>query len=187
MNVVSNPFRAAMAAIAALSALALLAASGWQAIGDAQPCPWCTLQRLVFWATLVVSAVAFVATGARRRNEPSRGAALRVGIAGSIAAIALTGIAAAGYQSFLLVDTGSCALTFADRVMDATGLPQAWPFMFAATGPCGDANVPVAGIPMSVWSLALFVAVFAAAVAAAAAALRGREPAPGPQRVAQAR
>ena len=91
-----------------------------------------------------------------------RGALL--GMSGSVILMAVAGIAAAGWQSFGPIDAAGCALTLADRIVQATGLDVRLPLMFSATANCDEANVPLLGIPFAIWSLLTF-AVIAAVMA----------------------
>jgi disulfide bond formation protein DsbB len=114
---------------------------------DMQPCPWCVLQRLVF-----VAIGAWALLGAL---VPARSA--RVVSAIGVSLLAGCGIAAALWQHFVAAASASCNLTFADRVMNATGLNERFPEVFAAYASCADAAVSLAGIPYEFYSLALFV------------------------------
>jgi disulfide bond formation protein DsbB len=114
---------------------------------DMQPCPWCVLQRLVFVA---IGAWALLGT-----LVPARPA--RMVSAVGVSLLAGCGIAAALWQHFVAAASASCNLTFADRVMNATGLNARFPEVFAAYASCADAAVSLAGIPYEFYSLALFV------------------------------
>jgi disulfide bond formation protein DsbB len=114
---------------------------------DMQPCPWCVLQRLVF-----VAIGAWALIGALVPVRPAR-----VVSAIGVSLLAGCGIAAALWQHFVAAASASCNLTFADRVMNATGLNERFPEVFAAYASCADAAVNLAGIPYEFHSLALFV------------------------------
>lgn len=144
-------------------AFALVALLSFGAVGialytqhklDMQPCPWCVLQRLVFvaigaWALLgaLVPAVLW-----------------RRGVAVVVSLLAACGMAAALWQHFVAKASASCNLTFADKVMNASGLNERFPEVFAAYASCADAAVDLAGIPYEFYSLALFVLIDAIAL-----------------------
>lgn len=113
---------------------------------DMQPCPWCTLQRMLF---LLMSAGALLA--ALTPSTPWRRmfAAVVVMLAGS-------GIASALWQHFVAAKSASCALTLADRIMGFTGLDVRFPEVFEVRANCSEAAVDLLGVPYAMWSLALF-------------------------------
>jgi protein dithiol:quinone oxidoreductase len=119
---------------------------------DMPPCPWCTLQRLIF---LVIGAVALLALAIRRAG--ARRALAAVGLL-----LSLSGVAAALWQHFVAAASDSCALTFADRLMQGLGLYDVAPSVFVPMASCADAAVDLLGVPYAFWSLALFVLVGAA-------------------------
>jgi disulfide bond formation protein DsbB len=121
---------------------------------DMQPCPWCVLQRLVF-----VAIGAWALLGALVPARPAR-----IVSAVGVSLLAGCGIAAALWQHFVAAASASCNLTFADRVMNATGLNERFPDVFAAYASCADAAVSLAGIPYEFYSLALFVLIDVLAV-----------------------
>ena len=144
-------------------AFALIALVSFGAVGialytqhklDMQPCPWCVLQRLVFvaiggWALLAALL-------------PAR--LWRQVVALVVSLLAACGMAAALWQHFVAKASASCNLTFADKVMNATGLNERFPEVFAAYASCADAAVDLAGIPYEFYSLALFVLIDAIAL-----------------------
>lgn len=138
----------------ALSAVALLAfgaialAVVLQHGFDYEPCPWCTLQRLIY---LLIGLAAVLAMLLRR----SRAVALAIAAIVPVASIA--GAFAAWHQHSVAALSDSCALTFADRFMGALWLPDLWPAMFEARARCDEANLPWLGVPFALWSLAMFV------------------------------
>ena len=143
--------------------LALIALISFGAVGvalytqhrlDMQPCPWCVLQRLVF-----VAIGAWALLGALVPARPAR-----IVSAVGVSLLAGCGIAAALWQHFVAAASASCNLTFADRVMNATGLNERFPEVFAAYASCADAAVDLAGIPYEFYSLALFAVIDAIAV-----------------------
>jgi disulfide bond formation protein DsbB len=129
---------------------------------DMQPCPWCVLQRLIF---VVIGAWALV--GALLPVRAMRGlASLMVSLSAGC------GIAAALWQHFVAAASASCNLTFADRVMNATGLNEHLPEVFAAYASCADAAVDLFGAPYEFYSLALFIVLDLLAVRALIALIR---------------
>lgn len=113
---------------------------------DMQPCPWCTLQRLIF---LLIGALALL--GALVRSNGIR----RVLAAGGLL-LALCGMASAIWQHFVAAASASCNLTLADRIMQALRLYDLAPEVFAPMASCADAAVNLLGVPYAFWSLALF-------------------------------
>lgn len=121
---------------------------------DMQPCPWCVLQRLVF-----VAIGAWALVGALWRGGLGRRF-----IWALVALLAVGGIAAALWQHFVAAASASCKLTFADRLMSATGLDALLPEVFAAYASCADAKVDLLGVPYEFYSLGLFVFIHVAAM-----------------------
>jgi disulfide bond formation protein DsbB len=74
------------------------------------------------------------------------------------------GIAAVLWQHFVAAASGSCNLTLADRIMNASGLPGLLPNIFEARATCADAAVSLFGLPYEFWALGLFLVIEAAAV-----------------------
>jgi disulfide bond formation protein DsbB len=111
-----------------------------------QPCPWCTLQRLIF---LLIGALAVL--GALLRSNGIR----RVLAAGGLL-LAVSGMASAVWQHFVAAASASCNLTLADRIMQVLRLYDLAPEVFAPMASCADAAVNLLGIPYAFWSLGLF-------------------------------
>ncbi|HEV8692201.1 MAG TPA: disulfide bond formation protein B [Ideonella sp.] len=135
--------------------LALIALASFGAVGaalvsqyqfDMQPCPWCVLQRLIF---VIIGAFALLGL-----VLPS-GGVRRVLAAGGLI-FTLCGMAAALWQHFVAAQSASCKLTWADRILQALGLFDLAPEVFAPTASCAEAAVNLLGIPYALWSLALF-------------------------------
>jgi disulfide bond formation protein DsbB len=127
-----------------------------QHVLDMQPCPWCVLQRLVFVAIGAWALIGALVPARLARAVSAIGVSLLAGC----------GIAAALWQHFVAAASASCNLTFADRVMNATGLNARFPEVFAAYASCADAAVSLAGIPYEFYSLALFVLIDGLAILA---------------------
>jgi disulfide bond formation protein DsbB len=149
-----QPGAGAFALIALLSFGAVGVALYTQHKLDMQPCPWCVLQRLVF-----VAIGAWALLGAL---VPVR--LWRQVVAIAVSLLAASGMAAALWQHFVAKASASCNLTFADKVMNASGLNERFPEVFAAYASCADAAVDLAGIPYEFYSLALFVLIDAIAL-----------------------
>lgn len=131
--------------LAAFASVAL--AVGLQIYADMQPCAWCTLQRLLY---LIVGAGALIAWSLADSPRAARVVALVPLVA------SLSGLAAALYQHFVAAETASCDLTFADKVINGLGLDRQLPWLFEARAMCDEANVPLLGLPFSIWSAILF-------------------------------
>jgi disulfide bond formation protein DsbB len=154
----------AWAGIAMLSVAAVGAALVSQHVFDMQPCPWCTLQRVIF---LAIAGVALV--GALWRGP--WGQRLTAGLT---AALAGSGVAAALWQLMVASSSLSCNLTFADHVLMALHLPSWAPEVFEPRASCAEASVNLLGLPYAVWSLALFVVLAAAAIGLLVRAIRAQ-------------
>lgn len=143
-----------LVAIAALCLGAVGVALLSQHVFDMQPCPWCTLQRLIFVAIALVALLGLA----------WRSAAGRRSVALLLLLLCGTGIAAALWQHFVAAQSASCNLTLADRVLSATQLDALLPEVFQPRATCADAAVQLAGVPYEFWSLALFVLIELATV-----------------------
>ena len=121
---------------------------------DMQPCPWCVLQRLIFVliALLALAGLAARSTAAQR------------GVAFGLLLLCSAGIATVLWQHFVAAASNSCALTLADRIMSASGLPALLPGVFEARATCADGAVKLFGVAYEFWGLALFIAIEAAAL-----------------------
>jgi disulfide bond formation protein DsbB len=136
------------ALVAALLAIAGLGIALYlQHIKDLQPCAWCTFQRLLYIVLALLALVAWAFRGNPMAARSFYGLAMLTG---------LGGIAAALYQNFFAASDLSCGLSLADKVVVGMKLDQLAPWMFQATAMCDEANVPMLGIPFSLWSAALF-------------------------------
>ena len=134
------------AAAGALAIGAVLVALVTQYGFDMQPCPWCILQRLQFVVAGVLALAAAAITA-----RPARWL-----LGGLAIAVCLSGIAAALYQHFVAAKLASCALTFADRFLNALNVEKWWPAVFQVRGSCADAAVDLLGLPYEFWSLGVF-------------------------------
>lgn len=135
----------------ALIALACFGAVGLALVSqyhfDMQPCPWCTLQRLIF---LLIGALALLGLLVRSNG-------VRQVLAAGGLLFALAGVASALWQHFVAAAGDSCNLTLADRILQALGLWDVAPGVFAPTASCAEAAVDLMGVPYAFWSLAVFV------------------------------
>ncbi len=112
-----------------------------------QPCPWCTLQRLLF---LLIAALALVSAW-----RPT-GWTARISV-GLCLLFVGAGVASALWQHLVASQSASCALTLADRILEALGLMKLLPSVFEPKGSCADAAVRLLGLPYEMWSLSLFL------------------------------
>jgi len=138
--------RTALAGVSALALAAVAVALFTQHQLGMLPCPWCVLQRLIF------VVIGLAALPGALLNAP---AAKWLSVI-SVLTLAASGIAAALWQHFVAASSASCNLTLADRIMNATGLNELWPQVFAPYASCADAAVRLAGLPYEFFSLALF-------------------------------
>lgn len=136
----------ALAAMLAIASIAVALVT--QHVYGMEPCPWCIVQRVLMIVVAVAAAVAAVLRVRRGAARPAVAVAL---------VAALAGLAAAAWQQGFAAQSLSCARTFADRVLQGSGLPLAWPAMFEATASCAEANQPLLGLPYAVWSGAAFL------------------------------
>ena len=147
----------ALFAVIGLCAAGLLAAAGYLQHGPLaeQPCPLCIMQRYLY---IFITAVAFAGA---IHGPASRGARVYGAL---IALIAAGGIGIATWQ----ITKGSTMLTCIEDPIGVfiNDLPMAtwWPNYFLATAGCADANPPILGISVPVWSVIWFIAFFVAAV-----------------------
>lgn len=137
-------------AMAALTIAGVLAALYSQYVLEMLPCPWCILQRVIFVLIALVCLLGAMVDSPLAR----RIAALLVG------GLAVSGAAAALYQHFVAAKSTSCALTLADKILNATGLEAIGIFQVKAS--CADAAVSLLGVPFEFWSLGLFIVLMAA-------------------------
>lgn len=154
----------ALVALVALTAVvgALVAQHGF----DMKPCPWCVFQRIVFLAIALVAGGGWL----------WRGRAVTAVSAALTAMLASGGIAAAVFQHRVAALDSSCALTFADRFLSATGLETALPFVFQVTATCMEAaSYRLLGLSFEVWSGLLFGLIALIALQVLRAALAGHD------------
>lgn len=118
-----------------------------QHVYDIMPCPWCVLQRLIFVLIALAAGLGLL----WRSRLGGRVAALLALVLADLGAIT------ALWQHFVAAASASCNLTFADRVMGATGLDAALPQVFASYASCAEAAVSLFGVPYEFGSLALFI------------------------------
>jgi len=149
----SSTGRRWLLAMAVLCFAAVGAALVSQHMFDMRPCPWCILQRAIFVAIGLLCVIGALFP-ARAAHRVAAGGALILAAAGATAAI---------YQHNVAAKSASCALTFADKAINALGLESMAPALFQVTASCADAAVSVIGVPYEFWSLGLFVVVGAMA------------------------
>ncbi len=116
-----------------------------------KPCPWCTVQRLLY---IVTGVLLLVASRLLMVPQPRRGAS--VGLAVFALLCSGAGLAAALHQQFVAAAQDSCDLTLADRILMTLRLDSAMPWLFRANASCADANLPLFGVPFALWSATAF-------------------------------
>ena len=131
---------------AVLGVAAVAAALVSQHVFGMEPCPWCTLQRLIF----VVIALACVIGLVWRQVAGRVVAAVLVGV------LSVCGVASALWLHFVASKSQSCNLTLADRIIVALKLDTLIPDVFSPRASCADAAIDLFGVPYTFWSLALF-------------------------------
>lgn len=113
-----------------------------------RPCAWCVFQRLILiligLASLAASLVSAKQVLAKVINVVA-------------AALAAGGILSAWYQYSVASLQFSCAQTFADKFIVASGLDALMPWLFGIYATCMDARINLLGIEYAVWSGLLFV------------------------------
>ncbi|MBC7204229.1 MAG: disulfide bond formation protein B [Pusillimonas sp.] len=121
-----------------------------QHVFDMQPCAWCVLQRLIY---IVIAIVCWLGVLVLRPGLGHR-------IAGGVSLVlSLSGVMAAWYQYNVAAQMFSCAQTFADRFMVASGLDAGLPWLFGIYATCMDARVNLVGVEYALWSMGLFAVV----------------------------
>ena len=147
-----------LAAICICSIAALAVALTAQHAFGVKPCAWCVLQRGIF---MLLAAVAFLGWLVRNRPLACRATS------GLVAALSLTGIAAAWYQHDVASQHASCAIGFADRAISALNLEEAVPAVFMVTANCAEAAAySLLGLGYEIWSGLLYLLFAAGAIAA---------------------
>ncbi|HWH74645.1 MAG TPA: disulfide bond formation protein B [Methylibium sp.] len=142
--------RGLLALVALVALAAVAAALAAQHLLDMQPCPWCIFQRVLYLAIAAVALLGWALPHGRGVLPATLG----------VLALALGGIAAAVFQNRVAALDASCALTFADRFLSATGLETRWPALFQVTATCMEAaSYRLLGLPFEGWSGALYAAI----------------------------
>ncbi|MFA7436778.1 disulfide bond formation protein B [Castellaniella sp.] len=141
----TSRFLLRIVALVCIAALAVALVS--QHVFDMRPCAWCVLQRFIL---LVVAVVCLLASAGRASGLWQRLGALLALLSSA------AGMAAAWYQYRVAAVSFSCAQTFADRFMTASGLDGALPWLFGIQASCSDARVSLLGIEYALWGLACF-------------------------------
>jgi disulfide bond formation protein DsbB len=133
--------------IAAVSVAAVAGALVAQHAFGMQPCPWCIFQRVLYLGLAVVALLGWLIPGRLAIVAAALG----------VLALAAGGLASAVFQHQVAAKDSSCAFTFADRFLSATGLESLVPWLFQVTATCMDAaQARLIGLPFEVWSGALF-------------------------------
>ncbi len=144
---VRRPYPKYALSVAAVSFGAVALALFLQHFQGMEPCAWCTFQRLLYIIVGACALGAYLMWSTTGVSKTLTALGVLTGIGG---------IAAALWQNFVAAGDFSCALTFADRVVATTKLNELMPWMFEATAMCDEANLPMLGIPFSIWSAMLF-------------------------------
>lgn len=141
-------------------ALALICLGSMAALGAAliaqhqfgiRPCAWCVMQRGVFLLIGLVAGLAWLARGQRLLR--SLGLIL-------VLALAVAGVAAAGFQHEVANKLASCDLTLADRIVSGLDLETLWPSVFMVTATCADAaQYRLLGLGYEIWSGLLYLGI----------------------------
>ena len=117
---------------------------------DLHPCHLCIFQRLLFMGLAVFGLLA----GLLGCRPVARAAGLFVGL------IAASGVAVAGYQSWLQVfpvSTISCGASTPGVIETFVEYLGAWlPALFLATGNCADDELVVLGLSLANWAALAF-------------------------------
>lgn len=147
-------------------ALAGMAVASFAAVGVAliaqhqfgvKPCPWCVLQRAIFLAVGVFSALGWLVQAKR----PLRQAAVV-----AVLVLCAAGLTAAVFQHEVAAQSATCAMGLADKIVTALGLEELWPSVFMITANCADAaGYRLLGLPYEVWSGLLFAGIGALGLA----------------------
>jgi protein dithiol:quinone oxidoreductase len=144
-NTLNLPAAITVSALLAI-AVALVSQYGF----NLQPCAWCVLQRLLFFAIAIISAI-----GWSRRTSP-----YRIVVGGLVLIVALLGVAAAAWQHFVAARSNSCDLTLAYKIVGVDlHLDRLLPSVFEARATCAEAAVNLLGVPYDFWSLGLFAVI----------------------------
>lgn len=140
----------ALVCVSSLGSLAMALVA--QHYFNVRPCPWCVLQRGVFLLLGLVSGLGWL-LGLLGRLK-----ALRVLSLLLVVALALGGMAAAGWQHEVAAQSASCNMTFADQAVMALHLDEMAPSVFMATAGCNEAAAyRLLGQPYEVWSFLLYL------------------------------
>lgn len=138
----------ALGASAILALLAFGFALFSQHVLGMQPCAWCVLQRMICLVIAVVAGLGWLAR--RQRGAPAFASAL-------VFLLAMGGAVAAWYQHTVAAFAFTCDLSFADRVVAASGLDALMPQVFGIWATCADSAVDLLGLRYELWTLMLFV------------------------------
>ena len=147
------PVRAWFATLA-LGTLGLVAAGmELQQLFRLAPCPLCIFQRLLYIVIGLVALAGVLLPGGRLLWSAL------------IAALALGGVAVAGYQTWmqafphLVTECGYSDPSLIERLVDWLGMQ--WPGLFLATGFCTSREWEFLGLSMANWSLVAILGIAA--------------------------
>ena len=151
MRLPEYPPRAWFAALA-LAMFGLVALSlALQSILRLAPCPLCIFQRVLYLTIGVIALAGAVVPAARDLWAAVTGA------------VALGGVAVAGYQTWmqafphLATECGYADPNLIERFVDWLGMQ--WPGLFLATGFCSSREWELLGLSMANWSVVVFAGI----------------------------
>lgn len=137
-------------AVSLLASAGVLGAAYYlQHVERLDPCPWCIVQRLGFFALALLALAGLLVRGA--------GAIRLLAVVGAL--VAGAGAAAAGYQIWLQSDpqrAGACVGSPVERILDSIALGELWPGFLQYDGPCDLQPWNLFGLSIPEWSLAWF-------------------------------
>jgi protein dithiol:quinone oxidoreductase len=143
------------ACLAGLAFAAVGTALVSQHVFDMQPCPWCVVQRMIYFVVGFVAAVAWAWPG-------EQGGSVHRNLSLLIAALATLGAASALWQQLYAAKSSSCAMTAADLIIRMSRLDVLLPEIFQARASCAE-SASMLGVPYALWSLTAFIIVAAGA------------------------
>jgi len=143
--------------VALLSLVAFLLALFAQHVLGMAPCAWCVLQRVIVLSIVVVAGLSALAAAYKKLWLARLGALGLLLLGGA-------GISAAWHQYTVAAHSFSCAQSFADRFMQASGLEQALPGIFGIYANCMQAQASWLGLDFALWAFSLFTVVILTAL-----------------------
>ncbi len=115
---------------------------------EMKPCAWCILQRLIY---IVIGCITLInLLFFKRKKTKLNFSALLIVILGSF------GISSAWLQYNNSSESMTCDMTFAEKIIDITGLDIRIPWLFGIQALCTNSEFYLFGIEYPIWSLILF-------------------------------